>query len=68
VEEEKVTIPTSNLNKVSMSTAKSSSGPGSLSFGEIAAQSDFINQKYINNQFDKTLDSLTGNISIIMRI
>ena len=49
-----------------MSTAKSSSGPGHL--GDIAAQFDYLNQKNINNPFDKTLDSLTGNISVTMRI
>jgi hypothetical protein len=51
-----------------MSTAKSSSGPGSHHFGDLAAQYDFFNQKNIHNPFDKTLDSLTGNISVIMRL
>jgi hypothetical protein len=51
-----------------MSTAKSSSGIGGQHFGDIAAQFDFMNQKNFNNPFDKTLDALTGNISITMRI
>jgi len=50
-----------------MSTAKSSAGPGPH-FGDIAAQFDFMNQKNINNPFDKTLDALTGNVSVTMRI
>ena len=66
--EEKKVTQTVNSNKGSMSTTKSSSGPGGLVFGDIAAQFDFMNQKYIHNSFVKTLDSLTGNISIIMRI
>ena len=53
-EEEKKMAPAPISNKGSMSTAKSSSGPGGLNFGDLAAsaQFDFMNQKYINNQFD----------------
>ena len=66
-EEEKVCQPPVS-NKNSMSTAQSSSGAQAHHFSDIAAQFDFFNQKNINNPFDKTLDSLTGNISVIMRI
>jgi hypothetical protein len=69
-EEEKktlCTVPTPS-NKGSMSTAKSSSGPGGHHFGELAAQFDFMNQKNIHNKFDKTLDALTGNVSVTMRV
>ena len=55
-------------NKGSMSTAKSSSGPGGHNFRDIGANFDFMNQKNIHHSFDKTLDALSGNISIIMRI
>jgi hypothetical protein len=51
-----------------MSTAKSSSGPGGLHFGDLLNGNDFMNQKNISNPFDSTLDKTVGNISVIMRI